>query len=223
MNIVSHGIMIHRRILGIVLCNLFFVCWIVVLKSQPTTSPTSQRSSSNYISVVAGTGTNGDSAAGSFATATNMNKPRGLWMDSLLNVYWSEFDGCCIRKFSESGKIVFNYMGNCGTNTFSGENIAATSASSSRIGALFGNTAGVVYFADYGSNRVRTVSASGIVSTILGTGTASNTGDGGVVSSATILTPLGIALDTSNRIFVTSNSGFVVRLISSNIITLYAG
>ena len=60
---------------------------------------------------------------------------------------------------------------------------------------------GNVYIADYINNRIRKVTVStGIITTIVGTGTASYSGDGGAATSADLAYPYGVALDASGRI-----------------------
>ncbi len=54
-----------------------------------------------------------------------------------------------------------------------------------------------MYIADTSNCRIRKVTVStGIITTIAGTGTQSNTGDNGPATAAT-LSPRGVALDTS--------------------------
>ena len=56
-----------------------------------------------------------------------------------------------------------------------------------------------VYVADSSNNRIRKIIvSSGIISTIVGTGTASYSGDGGYATSATLNWPNAIAVDTSS-------------------------
>ena len=60
---------------------------------------------------------------------------------------------------------------------------------------------GNVYVADLGNNRIRKVTVlTGTVSTVVGTGTASYSGDGAQATSTTLFNPSGVALDASGRI-----------------------
>jgi hypothetical protein len=61
------------------------------------------------------------------------------------------------------------------------------------ISLLLGN----IYIADSSNNRVRKVTAStGIITTIVGTGSASYSGDNGQASSAALKYPHGLTLDS---------------------------
>ena len=112
--------------------------------------------------------------------------------------------------------IITTIAGN-GTPSYSGDNGQATSASLSLPSGvaldssgsqaylricfslfLFLFYLGNVYIADRNNNRIRKVTVStGIVTTFAGTGTAGNSGDGGVATSATISPSYGVALDSS--------------------------
>ena len=60
---------------------------------------------------------------------------------------------------------------------------------------------GNVYIADFLNNRIRKVTEStGIINTIVGTGTQDYSGDNGAATSATLDNPRGVALDASGRI-----------------------
>ncbi len=55
-----------------------------------------------------------------------------------------------------------------------------------------------MYIGDFTNNRVRKVAIpTGIITTIAGTGTASYSGDNGQATSATLSSPLGVALDSA--------------------------
>ena len=58
---------------------------------------------------------------------------------------------------------------------------------------------GNVYIADRANNRIRKVS-TGIITTIAGTGSSTYSGDNGAATSATLYSPIGVALDSSGRI-----------------------
>ena len=64
-----------------------------------------------------------------------------------------------------------------------------------------------------------------IITTIAGTGTASYSGDDGPATSATINSPLGIAIDSSGNVFFNEFSNNILRKITvaTGIISTYAG
>jgi RHS repeat-associated protein len=84
---------------------------------------------------------------------------------------------------------------------------------------------GSVYIADRGNNRIRKVAPDGTISTIAGTGTFGESGDGGPATSAMLKFPSSAALGPDGSIYVAEvNQGFRVRRISpSGIISTFAG
>ena len=78
------------------------------------------------------------------------------------------------------------------------------------------DSAGNVLFADSGNHRVRQVSPNGTVSTIVGTGIAGNSGDGGPAIGAQLFSPAGLALDSSGNLFIADYLANVVRKVSAD-------
>lgn len=101
----------------------------------------------------------------------------------------------------------------------------------SAVNSLLGNPKGIdkdslgnIYFADSKNNAVRKI-ASGIVTTIIGTGIAGNTGDGGFGTAATIC-PEYVKLDPAeSNLYVSDRRHGVVRVfnLGTGIITKVAG
>ena len=117
------------------------------------------------------------------------------------NIYIADKNNYRIRKVTVSTGIISTIAGT-GTESYSGDNGAATSA---RLNNPYGvglDTVGNVYIADTYNNRIRKVTIStGIITTIAGTGTASYSGDNGAATSATLNHPCGVAVDSSGRQF----------------------
>jgi hypothetical protein len=86
--------------------------------------------------------------------------------------------------------------------------------------------AGNIYIADSLHNRVRKVwAATGLISTIVGNGNPTYTGDNGPAPDATLSTPSGVALDGAGNLYIADTGNNVVRMISAStgIITTVAG
>ena len=67
--------------------------------------------------------------------------------------------------------------------------------------SIYSTNIGDVYIADYFNHRIRKVTVStGIITLIAGTGSGSYSGDNGAATSATLNDPFGVALDASGRI-----------------------
>jgi len=91
---------------------------------------------------------------------------------------------------------------------FSGDGGQGSGAEiSSSIGQIAFDSAGNLYFADAGNQRVRRIDATtGIIRTIAGNGTAGYTGDNGPATKATLRAPSGLAVDSLGQVYILSNS-----------------
>jgi hypothetical protein len=174
------------------------------------------------ISTVAGNGTQGYSGDGGPATSAELTDPENITVDSSGNLYIADTYGNRIRKVNTSGTI--STFAGTGTAGYNGDNIAATSAQLSAPYDVITDTSGNVYISDTNNNRVRKVSASGIITTIAGTGTASFGGDGGAATSAYINGAIQISMDTSGNLYIADQSNHRIRKVnSSGIISTIAG
>ena len=83
-----------------------------------------------------------------------------------------------------------------------------------------------MYIADKFNQRIRKVTVStGIITTIVGTGTSSYSGDNGPATSATMNGPQGVALDSSGNVYFSDYNNCRIRkvTVSTGIITTIAG
>lgn len=82
---------------------------------------------------------------------------------------------------------------------------------------------GNLYVVDTGNHRVRKV-ASGVITTITGTGVGGFSGDGGLAAGAELNNPAGIAIDGGGNLYVADRKNHRIRKIDpSGIITTVAG
>ena len=83
-----------------------------------------------------------------------------------------------------------------------------------------------MYIADTFNNRIRKVTTStGIISTIVGTGTSSFSGDGGAATSATIWYPHSVAADSLGNVYIADSYNHRIRKVtmSTGLIATIAG
>lgn len=163
------------------------------------------------ISTVLGTGTAGFSGDGGAGTAAQVDSPRSLAVGPDGSLYVADQNNCRIRKLDAAG-IVTTIAGT-GTCSTTGDGGAATSATFNLPSAVAVDPEGVLYVSDELGRRVRRIDTAGIVTTVLGTGTASSTGDGGAASSATVNTPIGLAVDGDGRLLVADYTSHRIRRI----------
>lgn len=81
-----------------------------------------------------------------------------------------------------------------------------------------------IYISDSLNNRVRKISAAGIITTFAGTGQAGNSGDGGPAASALIYNPAGLAIGPSGNLYIADMGNNSIRMVSpAGVITTVAG
>jgi sugar lactone lactonase YvrE len=176
------------------------------------------------IATVAGTGAPGHSGDGGSATAAQLSSPGALAVDSNGNLYLADQPG--VRKISADG-IITTVAGD-GTNRYIVDaGPAMSSGYVSAIGLAVG-TAGNLFVAD-SSQRIRKVSADGIISTVAGLGPSiggigAAPGDGGRATLAPLATPTGVAVDSAGGLYIADTFDNRLRRVSPDgIIATIAG
>jgi uncharacterized protein (TIGR03437 family) len=180
-------------------------------------------SPSGVITTIAGNGTSGLSGDGGPATSAQLIAPGSLALDAAGDLVLS--DGNRIREVSPSGTIatvagsgpLFEY-------SFSGDGGPATAAQVIPLG-LATDGLGNVFIAD-GNQRIRKISADGIITTIAGYGDGVSccfSCDGGPAVNAQ-LQPSDVAVDGQGNVFIADVYNLRVRRVSpGGIITTVAG
>ena len=176
---------------------------------------------SGVISTVAGNVTGGYSGDGGAATSAELNSPSGIAVDSSGNIYFADSGNNRIRKVNSSG-VISTVAGN-GTQGYSGDGGAATSAELNYPAGVAVDSSGNIYIATWDS-RIRKVNSSGVISTVAGNGTNGYSGDGGAANSAELYYPDGIAVDSSGNIYIADIYNNRIRKVnSSGVISTVAG
>jgi len=116
-------------------------------------------STSGIITTLAGSGVAGFSGDGGSATAARLNVPTGVAVDSLGNLFVSDFGNQRIRKVNPSGLIAT--VAGTGVQGFSGDGGPATSAELNQPARVGLAANGDFYIADAGNARIRVVAALG--------------------------------------------------------------
>ena len=115
-------------------------------------------------------------------------------------------------------------IGGTGHQGYGGDGGPATEAIFHTPSGVAVDAAGIVYLADRNNRRIRRIGASGVVTTVAGTGRQGTAGDGGPATDAPLFNPNAIALDADGGIYVVTGLGHRVRRIdASGTITNVAG
>jgi sugar lactone lactonase YvrE len=169
------------------------------------------------ISTVAGIGTNGFSGDGGPATAARLSFPSAVAVDGAGNLFIAGSNR--VRKVTPDG--VISTIAGDGTSGFSGDGGPATAAQIANPVGLAADGAGNLFVVT--SNRIRKITADGIISTVAGTGTPGFSGDGGPATAA-LLVPSAVAVDTSGTLLIAEPSNHRVRKVTADgVISTVAG
>ena len=174
--------------------------------------------------LVAGTGTAGATGDGGPATSAQVNAPRGVWADTVGNVYIADTTNNKIRVIDIAGNI--HTFAGTGTASSTGDGGPATSATINNPQGVMTDANLNVYVAD--SSRIRVVCVTcgtgspldaelatlGIVSpqngniyTIAGGGSSS--GPYPTLATNVSMSPQKLAIDTSGNIYISDGGGVV--------------
>ncbi len=170
--------------------------------------------STGIISTIAGTGVAGYSGDSGAATAATIKSPHGITLDNAGNVYFGDYEAYnVIRKVTVSTGIISTVAGIGSTSGgYNGDNIQATAARLYDPWGIVLDSYGNLYISDLYNHRLRKVDVStGLITTIVGTGTASSTGDGSAATSATVNAPGYSRFDSAGNYYITEAHGYRVR------------
>jgi len=199
-----NGFKSSMRKLSRVLSLIFVVS--VCLQAQTPPSYT--------ITTMAGNGVAGFLGDAGAATDANVNFPMGIATDTAGNVFIADQLNHRIRKVTIDG-VISTVAGN-GTSGFSGDAAAATSAMLQYPCAVAVDSAGNLFIADTLNRRIRKVATGGTITTVAGSSNVGFSGDGGKATEASIILPVGVAVDTAGNIYFSDISSNVVRKVGTD-------
>jgi len=178
---------------------------------------------SGIISTLAGNGVYGFSGMGGLASGSSISHPYRVALDKTGNLYIGDVGTYQIYKV-DTGDTITSVMGT-GSYGFSGDGGPATAARMSYPDGIVADTAGNLYFSDRNYCRIRMINAAtGIVTTLYGTGIGGYSGDGGPAAAAELNTPQGLAFDASGNLFICDYYSNRIRMVNtSGIISTFAG
>jgi sugar lactone lactonase YvrE len=168
----------------------------------------------------------GDGGPATSAYLAFLGPHAGLAVDSAGNLYIADYIHGRIRKVDIASGNISTVAGSgttTGLGAFSGDGGPAISAGlNSPTGVAF-DSAGNMYIADYGNERVRKVDTTGTITTFAGIGavTGSDSGDGGLATSAELGQVYDVAVDGKGNVYI-ADSEHVREVNSSGIVSTAA-
>ena len=158
------------------------------------------------ITTVAGSDAIGFAGDGGPAVEAQLAIPLGLALDADGNVYIADAGNHRIRRVDAATGIITTLAGS-GTEGFEGDGGPAAEAQLAYPVGLALDADGNVYIADAGNRRVRRVdAATGIITTLAGSGTEGFEGDGGPALEAQFTLPWDVAADSDGRVYVSDRN-----------------
>ena len=158
------------------------------------------------VTTVAGTGARGFSGDGGPATAAQLD-PHAMTVDRAGTVYIG--DNTRVRRVDTQG--VIQTIAGTGEAGFSGDGGRALEARFDQISGIAVDGAGNVFVSS--GDRVREITAAGIVRTVAGTGERGFSGDGGLATQARLDGPGGLAVDAAGNLYVCDSVNSRVRVV----------
>lgn len=179
-------------------------------------------SPAGIISTVAGTGAAGFSGDGGQATSAGINNPRSVTPLPDGGFLIPDTNNNRVRHVSAAG--VIRTVAGTGSAGFSGDGGAATEAQLDHPFAVAPTGDGGFLIADIENERIRKVSAAGVITTVAGNGVSGFGGDGGPATSASLHDPHNVVALADGGFLIADTSNERVRRVDpGGVITTVIG
>jgi myo-inositol-hexaphosphate 3-phosphohydrolase/sugar lactone lactonase YvrE len=181
-------------------------------------------SPTGIITTVAGTGSSGYNGDGIPATTAQLNYPKGVEVGPDGALYISDANNDRVRRVDLSTAIITTVAGS-GVAGASGDGGPATAARLNTPRNVAFGPNGDMYIADDLNFKVRKVSAAtGIITTVAGTGVAGYGGDGGPATAARMNEVRDVAVDGAGNVYIADEINHRIRRVDpAGVMSTFAG
>lgn len=146
------------------------------------------------------------------AIPITFSNPYAIIEDASGNLYVSDMGLNQVFEITQAGAV--SVIAGSGLAGFGGDGGPATQAELNAPAGIAFDSAGTMYIADSGNNRIRTITTDGNIHTIAGSGVAGFAGDGSTADFAAFVTPLGVSVDPSGNVYVADSGNNRLRKLS---------
>ena len=197
------------------------VAWLIVSSSVTADDPATV----NLVVTIAGNGRDITAPSNGPAISTAISQPFGICIGPDDALYVCEVGSHVIRRVDLQSGLMTTVAG-CGRKGYAGDGGAATAAELNEPYEVRFDSHVNMIFVEMQNHVVRKVDAkSGIISTLVGNGTAGFSGDGGPATAAQLNQPHSIILDNEGRLYICDIRNHRIRVVdtATGIITTFAG
>jgi cysteine-rich repeat protein len=167
------------------------------------------------VEFIAGTGSAGDGGDGGPATAALLNAPAGVAVDADGNLLITDTGNERVRRIAVADDIIDTLVGS-GRAGGVGDGGAATSALLADPAGVAVAADGTLFVADTAHHRIRRIDDDGVISTVIGTGRAGNTGDGGSAALAELSLPSAVVVDQDGALVIADTGNKCIRRVRAD-------
>ncbi len=176
------------------------------------------------VTTIAGTLFHGYNGDGIPATTAYLDGPVGVSVHPSLGIFISDQNNYRVRLVERGATpLIFTVAGN-GNLPYAGDGGPALAAKFSNPSGITTDGNDNLFVADTTNNRVRQIDASGMITTLAGTGEAGFSGDNGNALSAKLSAPADVATDNAGNVYISDKQNNRVRRVApSGTITTVLG
>ncbi|MDX2030003.1 MAG: Ig-like domain-containing protein [Blastocatellia bacterium] len=176
---------------------------------------TASKPPASMITVV-GTGARGATGDNGLGVLATVSRAIRVALDGAGNLYLTDSDNHTIRKVTPAG-VITTVVGKSEQRGFGGDGGPATQGMLSFPIGIAVDGAGNLYICDNTNVRIRKVTAAtGVISTIAGSGVTGFSGDGGPAIEARLSNPQSVAVDKDGNVYIADSGNNRIRKVAAS-------